>query len=146
MSLTQSDIRAAISEIYTEGSNPNDLEGLLIHSDDWIGLLKTIPEYNIGMMHDEIRLFGVKLIKSQQIERGTIFKIFNKSHLSNPSMMWDVPFAQLPESSQTISGSGVIPGMEHLVETSSMVDGIKIDKEEKKHERKHSNMRKIELD
>lgn len=153
MSLTQGDIKAVINSVYKEGRNPNDLEGLLINSDDFRELLKMISEdyyhNGRGMKYGEPRIFGVKLIESPYIQKGTVFKIFkdsNQIHLSPPGVMWDVPIDQWSEPAQTINGSGVIPGMEHLVKTPPIVDDVKIAEEEKQHERKHSNTRKIELD
>ena len=34
------------------------------------------PEYRSGMSHDGIKLFGVRIIESRYVQKGTIFKIF----------------------------------------------------------------------
>lgn len=90
MSLTTKNIWDTIRSLKAEGYLINEIEALLIHSDDLSLLLhdiatregKSPDSYNAHELRSGIKLFGVKIIESQYVERGSIFKIFKDGPLS----------------------------------------------------------------
>lgn len=75
MAFSLKDIQDTLRSLQIEGRRIDELEGLLINTDDLLELLKSIPEYRNGMSRD-IKLFGVKIMESKYAKKGTIFRIF----------------------------------------------------------------------
>ncbi len=156
MSFGRRDIQNALNSLRMEGRSIDELEGLLINTDDLTELLRLFPEYHNGMSRDRIRLFGVRIIESQYTLRGTVFRIFKDDHKVYslpPNVSGTIP---TPDFQTTVPGSGTIfdsflEGKTGLIQTppGNMKLPMIIDekkKEKKKKKRKHSKTRKIELD
>lgn len=151
-------IHNALKILQMEGRKIEELEGLLINSDDLTELLATIPEYNNGMSRDGIKLFGVKIIESLYAQKGIIFRIFkndDKTYASSIGKNHEIPMSYFQA---TVPGSGSF-GIDFgpIVISSGVIkisDEMKLptvtdekkQKEKSKKNRKHSKTRKIELD
>lgn len=100
MPFSQKDIHNALHSLQMEGRNVNELEGLLVNSEDMTELIKLLPEYQNGMSHDGIRMFGVKIIESPYAQKGTVFRIFKGVSMSG--------MIQMPHFKTTVPCSGSI--------------------------------------
>lgn len=94
MPLGLKDIHEALRSLEREGYDRSQLEALLIHSDDLSILIETVvmdngnaypvakaASFDKGLRKD-LKLFGVKIIENEYVERGSIFKIFKNGPLS----------------------------------------------------------------
>lgn len=149
MSVSLEDIRRTILNLQAEGRSISELEGLLVHSDDLLELLKSIPEYRNGMSNGGIKLFGVKIIESQYAQKGTIFRIFKTDDkLYPPGMIngtkrsgyyvGDDLGEQCDIQNQSGSGGICVPD--------DMKPPTIVEEKNGKKKRKHSRVRKVELD
>lgn len=157
MAISVQDIHKTLHTLRNEGRRARDLEALLICRDDLLSLLESL---NSGPFHHtfgsevdhktgDIEVLGVKVITSEYVPHGSIFKIFK----DDTKMM-----AYPPEFNPIVPGSGVIDYSKYaqllkpLQDNKKVVYKIPDDSEplviddEKKVEKRHSETRKIELD
>lgn len=94
MSLELKDVYEAIHELRRDGCETKELEALLVHTDDFRWFLQCInfnpdnPPCNPVECYEpgKIRLYGVKIIESEHVEPGSVFKIFKN----------DSPYQKIP--------------------------------------------------
>lgn len=81
------DIHEAMKSVQMAGHQRDDIEALLINSDDFKTLLMSICENKDGMaplvdnmsnIGGEIRILGIKIIDSPYLPRGSVFKVFKE--------------------------------------------------------------------
>lgn len=131
MSLSIQNIHKMLYEFRATGKTEDDLEAILIHSDDLKELMQAVQEKDtdIGVPWSmdwkktgEIRIMGVKIIESTYIQRGTIFKIMkNEAPFPTPPHILDIEGSpgtwpsDIPgffgPGPPTVAGSGMIPGV-----------------------------------
>jgi len=58
---------------------------------------------------------------------------------------WDSPIESFLNPESTLNGSGVIPGLEHLVKKQPVVDDVKLIVERKDYRERYSKTRKVSL-
>jgi len=91
-----------IREIEQQGQQLDNVEAFLISSNDLYEVQKMFHRSNGGADPDgQMRMYGVKIIESQYIPDGMIFKVFKNDHQQ--------PFFSPGIHAIPISGSGVIP-------------------------------------
>ena len=137
-------VRDTITTLRQQGHDiGNTVEAFLVHHDDWIqicDLLATANDYSSGKYashppdaNGETRRYGVKIIESQHIPKGTIFKVFKNDQLENLGYPNYELCPRWPEFAKTEP---------HPLEIST----VTATQEEKKSEKKYSTKRRIELD
>ena len=145
MSIELKEIRETIIEMEAWGQTIEELEGLLINTDDRKQLIQSIYHkyngisqangslyYNSG----ETIIYGVKIIDNPYVPPGSIFKIFKNDKMNKMSGTF-LPHYQ----------NNVIP-MPDNIKLPTVADDKKNKNKEKKIDkiRKHSQTRRIELD
>ncbi len=171
MTLSWNDIRKNLYDLRKEGRQKEELEALLIHSDDLAVLFQAMQEWRC-LLDDsgEIRIGGVKIIESQYVQKGSIFKIFKNA----------APYAYPPGEVNGMTkfggyvGDDVIQKCQNerqaflnntpsgVVSTSDLLPTIPVsgtfntsdhpqppvvaDKKKEEKKQKHSSTRKIDLD
>lgn len=162
-------ICSTIHSIKNTGSQINNIEALLIYENDYFELLKFFQDnpkdytsqivVDLPCGSDELRMFGVKIIKSKYVKPGSIFKIFkDNSPLlfpeSSPYSVAGSGMIPIPDFHTTIPGSGSLDTDFCPIVGESGVFHIRDDvppppvveeKKEKKIQKRHSKKRKIEL-
>lgn len=90
MSISSQSIHQVIYNFKALGRNISELEGLLIHSDDFVELVKLMSQPNMVVdSSTSIILHGVKIISSRHAAKGKIFKVFkNDNQLYSPLKMY----------------------------------------------------------
>lgn len=158
MSVSLDDIRRA-----TYGLQ-DVLEGILLHYDDFASLRRSISEFNLGYSRERseeknyFKLFGVKIITTEFVKRGDIFKVFkNKdshaTHLIPPYKQTSVSIGESgniwPDnkpwpSNNPIWSNDILDNFEAEVDTTESEQ--EQEQEPEKPKRNHSDKRKIQLD
>jgi hypothetical protein len=146
MAISVQDIHKTIQALGYGDRRARDLEALLICRDDLLSLLESLNSHHSPIAFDagvdqtngDIRIFGVKVITSEYVPQGSIFKIFK-----DDAKQMDYP----PEFQPTVLGGGMIfpkytpPIMQPLHDDPKPL----VDDDKKKVEKRHSETRKIEL-
>lgn len=147
-----------IQEIKYQGQSLDSVEAFLVNTQDMDKLhllFKGSQKIAGGPVDGQMRMYGVKIIESEYVPEGTIFKVFkNETQFWNP----DMPISGSISIPPAHNGSGVIPGwnqpMPPGVEAPPMPDYAyqqkPDDKEDEKEtepkDERHSTKRRIELD
>ena len=161
MSVTVQDIRKAITEIKRVHNMPTSevIEAFLINRDDLDELCRWAQDHGQSINDretGEIRVYGVKMIESPHIPKGTIYKLL-KDNLQEYAMggfggagvSGVIPTADPFQSTVAESGSFKIPDCYPVVPESGTIYVPKPSPPPavpKKPEKKHSSKRRIELD
>jgi hypothetical protein len=134
-----------IRDIEYQGQQIENVEAFLISTNDMSKLHQLFHgSHNVPGgpgLDGQMKMYGVKVIESQYVPQGTIFKVFK----NDPPMVY-------PETDLWgQAGSGVIPGWEDNLEpqepNNELLDFIYEKAEKKKPDtKKYSTKRRIELD
>ena len=150
-------IHQTIQEIIYQGQSLDNIEAFLVNNKDMDKIHQLFNgDHGVpgGPEEGQMKMYGVKIIESQYVPEGTIFKVFkNQDQFFNTN----IPISGAIDVS-THNGSGVIPGwnqpMPPGVEAPPIPDYAyqyePDDKEDEKEtepvEERHSTKRRIELE
>lgn len=161
MSLQLKDIYDTFDNVRRDGQSLDQLEALLIHSDDFVELLKSINESSgneddisrtflncIDHTSGEIKICGIKIIDNAYVQRGSVYKIFKNKALyfcppeNEYANINNGPFQDISFSLPT-EGTGWKKTYGSLYPKPVFEDDKKFKKSD--NQKKHSLKRKIEL-